>query len=181
MVLAPSISGRIPRYPWPYWDAYGHGIDRIGPTTLPFMHPGFGLGLVDPGIFRDGSFGRWQRRELWPAVMRGMYGGGYCGPYGGRGAMASYGSWGRRCYPPSGRRYSGYGVRGFGGRRYGQVGYGVRRPRMPPLHISRTKWRGYPYSVIPIDNRSYEDPYDEEEVSGYDSWDDDDEYFDGTY
>ena len=168
MVHAPSIGGRIPRYPWPYWDAYGHGIDRIGLTTLPFMHPGFGLDFVDPGIFRDGSFGRWQRRELWPAVMRGMYGGGYCGPDGGRGAMASYGSCGRGCYPPSARRYSGYGIRGLGGRRYGPVGYGMRRPCMPPLHMSRSR---YPYSVIPI-----EVPYDEEEESAYDSLDDEDEY-----
>src|SRR5579871_5312485 len=130
MTFAPGVHGRIPRYPWPCWDAYGHGIDRIVPTTLPFMHPGFGLRLVDPGVFRDGSFGRWQRRELWPAVMRGIYGEGCCYPYGGKGANVSYGSQGRRWYPPSARKHSGHGVRGLGGRRCELIGYGMRRARM---------------------------------------------------
>lgn len=181
MALASSVGGRMPRYPWPYWDTYGHGIDRIGPTSLPFMYPGFGLGLVDPRVFRDGSFGRWQRRELWPAVMRGIYGGGYFGPCGGRGATVSYGSHGRQWYPPFARRYSGYGVRGLGGRRYGLVGYGMRRPRMPPLHIYRTRRRGYPYSEDTIDDLIYEDQYDEDGLSFYEPWDDEEEYLDEGY
>jgi hypothetical protein len=182
MTLGPSIGSRIPQYPWPYWDAHGHGIDRIGLGSLPFMYPGLGLGMMDPSVFRDGSFGRWQRRELWPAVMRGMYGGGYYGPYGGRRAMVPYGSYGRRRYTPFARRYPGYGVRGLGGRRYGLVGYGMRRPRMPPLHIHRTRRRGYPYSEDSIDDLIYDDLYDEEGPPFYESpWDDEEEYLDDMY
>jgi hypothetical protein len=52
---------------------------------------------------------------------------------------------------------------------------------MPPLHIYRTRWRGYPYSEDTIDNMMYEDPYDEDGLSFYEPWDDEEGYLDDLY
>jgi hypothetical protein len=53
---------------------------------------------------------------------------------------------------------------------------------MPPLHINRTRRRGYPYSEDSIDDLIYDDLYDEEGTSFYESpWDEDEEYLDEMY